>query len=165
MDGKLRNMTTVYIFSGNKVLLLYRIGSRVVTVPSWCGIGGHFEPEELNDARAAVLREACEEIGVREEELEHLALRYMTVRYKNGEIRQNYYFFANLKGGVRIQEECNEGILEWVETERALERNMPYTAKYVLRHYLEIGKGTQDMYCGIACENGVDFTELRTFSG
>ena len=47
MEGKLRNMTSVYITresEGEKqMLLLYRIGSRVVA-PSWCGIGGHCEP-------------------------------------------------------------------------------------------------------------------------
>lgn len=31
MDGKLRNMTAVYLFKGKKVLLLYRQGGRVVT--------------------------------------------------------------------------------------------------------------------------------------
>ena len=38
-DIKLRNMTSIYISCGTKILLLYRIGSRVVP-PSWCGIGG-----------------------------------------------------------------------------------------------------------------------------
>lgn len=156
-------MTTIFIFSGDKLLMLYRIGSRVVTVPSWCGIGGHFEKEELNDAKAAVLRETYEEIGIREEDLKKLSLRYLTLRNKNGEIRQIYYFFADLREGVQVQKECNEGILEWVETEHALERNMPYTAKYVLRHYLETGKDTQDIYCGAVCGDGVHFTELRAF--
>ena len=49
MDGKLRQMTALYLVEGEKILMLYRIGSRVVE-PSWCGIGGHFEPEELNTA-------------------------------------------------------------------------------------------------------------------
>ena len=30
MDGKLRNMSSIYISQGNKMLLLYRQGSRVV---------------------------------------------------------------------------------------------------------------------------------------
>ena len=59
-DIKLRNMTSIYISCGTKILLLYRIGSRVVP-PSWCGIGGHFEPDELNDPRTCVLRELEEE--------------------------------------------------------------------------------------------------------
>ncbi len=41
-QGKLRNMTSVYIMHQDKMLLLYRIGSRVV-YPSWCGFGGPFE--------------------------------------------------------------------------------------------------------------------------
>lgn len=57
---RLRNMTSLYISRGTKMLLLYRIGSRVVP-PSWCGIGGHFEPYELNDPRKCVLRELKEE--------------------------------------------------------------------------------------------------------
>lgn len=51
----LRNMTTIYIIFKNKMLLLYRVGSRVVQ-PSWCGIGGHFEKGELNNPKACVLR-------------------------------------------------------------------------------------------------------------
>ena len=55
MNGKLRNMTSLYILKDDKVLLLYRQGSRVVN-DKWVGsAGGHFEPEELNDARACVL--------------------------------------------------------------------------------------------------------------
>lgn len=51
MDGRLRNMSSVYISQGNKMLLLYRQGSRVVN-DVWVGsAGGHFEEYELNDAR------------------------------------------------------------------------------------------------------------------
>lgn len=64
MTGKLRNMTSLYILKDDKVLLLYRQGSRVVN-DKWVGsAGGHFEPEELNDARACVLREMKEELGL-----------------------------------------------------------------------------------------------------
>ena len=57
MDGRLRNMTAVYLLRGSRVLLLYRQGGRVVN-DVWTGsAGGHFERDELNDARACVLRE------------------------------------------------------------------------------------------------------------
>lgn len=66
--GRLRNMTSIYLFKDNKVLLLYRQGSRVVN-NLWTGsAGGHFEEFELNDAKAAVLRELNEEIGITEDE-------------------------------------------------------------------------------------------------
>lgn len=61
----LRNMTSIYIMSNNKMLLLYRVGSRVGG-PSWRGIGGHFEKDELNNPKACVLRELFEEAGITE---------------------------------------------------------------------------------------------------
>lgn len=162
MDGKLRNMTSIYITQGNKMLLLYRIGSRVVA-PSWCGIGGHFEPDELNDARACVLRELQEEAGLSEADLEHFQMRYVTLRLKNGEIRQNYYFFADLKPEVTVDMACEEGKLRWIPYEEILDREMPFTAKYMLEHYLAIGKHTGLLYAGATTENGVTFTELKEF--
>lgn len=43
MDGKLRNMTSVYLRKGDRILLLYRQGGRVVN-DVWVGsAGGHFE--------------------------------------------------------------------------------------------------------------------------
>ena len=88
MDGRLRPMTAVYLSRGEEMLLLYRIGSRVVA-PSYCGVGGHFEKDELCDARACVLREMREEIGLGEDDLCDMKMRYVTLRLKNGEIRQN----------------------------------------------------------------------------
>ena len=162
MNGRLCNLTSIYISSGPKMLMLYRIGSRVVD-PSWCGIGGHFEEFELNDARACVLRELYEEMNVPESALENLQLRYVTFRLKKGEIRQNYYFFADLKPHIDIRLLCDEGKPEWVDYEKILEKTMPYTAKYVLRHYLETGRNTACVYGGIATENTVDFIELKEF--
>lgn len=83
MAEKLRNMTAVYLFREGKLLMLYRVGSRVVA-PSWCGVGGHFEQAELNDPRACALRELREETGLTEESLEELRLRYITLRMKTG---------------------------------------------------------------------------------
>lgn len=41
--GKLRNMTAIYLLQNDKILLLYRQGSRVVN-NLWTGsAGGHFE--------------------------------------------------------------------------------------------------------------------------
>ena len=42
MDGKLRNMTSVYLSKGERMLLLFRQGGRVVN-NVWVGsAGGHF---------------------------------------------------------------------------------------------------------------------------
>ena len=162
MNTKLRNMTAVYITRGSEILLLYRIGSRVVA-PSWCGIGGHFEKDELNDPRACVLRELEEEVGLTANDLENLQLRYITLRLKNGEVRQNYYFFASLRPGATAPETCTEGQLEWVPADRVPARNMPHTARFMLEHYLAEGRFTDHLYCGASTETGTVFTVLNEF--
>ena len=162
MDGRLRNMTAVYISRGEEMLLLYRVGSRVVA-PSYCGIGGHFEEGELNDARACVLRELREETGLTEGDLSGLTMRYACMRYKNGEIRQNYYFFAELAPGARLPETCCEGRLEWVPYAELLTKPMPHTAYYTIKHYLETGRRTDALYAGATTEDGVSFTPLCEF--
>ena len=162
MDGKLRPMTAVYILQGEKILLLYRVGSRVVA-PSFCGVGGHFEQDELCDARACVLREMHEEIGLGEDDLIDMRMRYVTLRLKNGEIRENYYFFAQLKPGVEIAESCGEGRLEWADMRSVLDRKMPHTAWYMLEHYLREGRHTDMLYGGVTTQQGVVFTPMQEF--
>lgn len=162
MDGKLRPMTAVYILSGEKILLLYRVGSRVVA-PSFCGVGGHFEKDELCDARACVLREMREEIGLGEDDLAEMKMRYVTLRLKNGEIRENYYFFAQLRPGVKIREDCGEGRLQWADLDNVLDKKMPHTAWHMLAHYLKEGRYTALLYGGVTTENSVVFTPLEEF--
>lgn len=161
-DGRLRCMTAVYISHGEEMLLLYRVGSRVVA-PSYCGIGGHFEPAELNDARACVLRELEEETGLQESDLIGLSMRYCCLRLKNGEVRQNYYFFAALAPGAQLPQSCCEGRLEWVAYDQLLTRPMPHTAYHTIRHYLETGRYTDVLYAGATTEDGVLFTPLCEF--
>ncbi|MBP3657462.1 MAG: NUDIX domain-containing protein [Clostridia bacterium] len=162
MDGRLRNMTALYISRGEEMLLLYRVGSRVVA-PSWCGIGGHFEKDELNDARACVLRELQEETGLTQEDLTGLTMRYACMRLKNGEIRQNYYFFAELAPGAREPQGCSEGRLAWTPYDRLLGLEMPFTAYEVIRHYLHTGRYTDALYACATTQQGAVFTPLHEF--
>ena len=161
--GKLRNMTAIYLFRGDKVLLLFKEGGRVVS-NVWTGsAGGHFEEYELNDARACVLRELGEELNLGENDIENLAMRYVTLRKANGEIRQNYYFFANLKDHVEDNLSSNEGTLKWFSVDEVGALEMPHTAKYVVEHYCAEGRYTDKLYAGVTHEKGVDFMELREF--
>ncbi len=162
MNGKLRNMASVYILCKDSILMLYRIGSKVVA-PSWCGIGGHFECNELNDARACMLRELNEEMRLMESDLKNVELRYITLRLKNGEVRQNYYFFADLKENIAVSLACDEGKPEWIPIKKLEGLEMPFTSKYVLEHYLKIGRFTNRLYGGNAVEDGVLFAELNEF--
>ncbi len=153
-------MTSVYLLRGEKVLLLYRQGGRVVN-NVWTGsAGGHFESYELNDAKACVLRELHEELGLREADIEDLALRYVTLRRIKGEIRQNYYFFANMKEHVNDNLVSNEGICKWFSLEDMISLEMPFTAKFVMEHFYTIGRYTDKIYAGIASADKVDFLDL-----
>ena len=164
MDGRLRNMTGLYLRRGDKLLLLHRIGSKIIADSYTASAGGHFEKEELNDAKACVLRELYEETGLTEREIDNLSLRYVTFRLKNGELRQNYYFFADLIDGEK-ELISNEGSLKWFRIDEILESEleMPFTAYYVVRHYAEIGKNTNVLYAGAATESGVTFIEMKEF--
>ena len=85
---RIRAMASVYFTSGNRILCLYRIGSRVVDRQYVGAAGGHFEPEEISDPTRCVLRELKEELGLTPEDISHLQLRYLTCRLKDHEIRQ-----------------------------------------------------------------------------
>ena len=160
MDGKLRNMTSVYLTKKDKVLLLYREGSRVVN-NLWIGsAGGHFEEFELNDAKACVIREMKEELGLETDDIEGLALRYVTLRYTKEEIRQNYYFFANLKDDVSEQLHSSEGVCKWFSIDEISSLEMPFTAKYVVQHFYSEGCKTEKIYAGVATNGRVVFMDL-----
>ena len=163
MDGKLRNMASVYITSAERMLLLFRQGGRVVN-DVWVGsAGGHFEESELNDARACVLRELEEELGLVERDIHDLSLRYVTLRRTKGEIRQNYYFFATLNHGVDENLVSNEGLSRWFDFSDLTALEMAYTSKFVIEHYLKIGRETSEIYAGVADGEKVVFTEMPEF--
>ena len=161
MLGRLRNMTSIYLVNDENMLLLYRQGGRVVN-NVWTGsAGGHFEENELNDSRACVLREMQEELGITEDDIEGLSLRYLTLRRTKEEVRQNYYFFARLKQNLNLV--SNEGILKWFPMNKLRELEMPYTAKYVIEHYLKKGRYTTEMYVGVADGDKVEFIQFPAF--
>ena len=163
MDGKLRNMTSVYLTGERGILCLYRIGSRVANNKYIGSAGGHFEKDELNDAYRCALREMREELGLGESDVEGLKLRYITLRLKNNEIRQNYYFFGSLKKDRELQ--STEGKLEWFSCDAAEDLKMPASAKHMLLHYLKVGRFDDNLYAGISEADGTRFVPMKEFEG
>lgn len=162
IPSDLRPMTAIYLTRGEKILLLYRMGSRVVGNSYTGAAGGHMEPKEYNNARACILRELREETGLTADALDGLSMRYVTMRLKGGEIRQNYYFFAGLKEGFDPRQ-SNEGRLEWFTLEELPGLPMPHTARQVLQHYVEEGRHTDLLYGAISMAEGAVFTPMREF--
>jgi len=161
MDGKLRNMTSVYLTGEKGILCLYRIGSRVANHKYIGSAGGHFEKEELNDAKRCALREMQEELNLTEADVEDLKLRYITLRLKDGEIRQNYYFFGKLKREDHL--ESTEGKLQWFSYEEAERLKMPLSAKHMLLHYLKTGRYDDCLYAGITEGADTQFVIMKEF--
>ncbi|MBQ3558158.1 MAG: NUDIX domain-containing protein [Agathobacter sp.] len=160
MQGKLRNMTGIYLLKGDKILLLYRQGGKVVNNVWTASAGGHFEKDELNDAKACVIRELKEELGVFLEDVEDLRLRYVALRNTKGEIRQNYYFFAELKDSVDENLHSNEGECKWFPLDEIAALEMPVTAKYVMEHYCKEGRFTDKVYVGVTYPDRIEMNEL-----
>ena len=153
-------MASVYLRRDNQILLLYRQGSSIVS-NLWIGsAGGHFEPDELNDAKACVLRELKEELGLTEFEITDLSLRYVTIRHNSGELRQNYYFFANFPDNSHCSFTSTEGICQWFDLHDLSMLDMPFTARYMIDHYLAQGQFDHVLYGGIANQDGVTFLPL-----
>ena len=161
MDGKLRNMTSVYLTGEKGILCLFRIGSKVANNKYIGSAGGHFEKDELNDARSCALREMQEELGLTEADVDDLKLRYVTLRLKNGEIRQNYYFFGKLKTDKPL--ESTEGELRWFTYEEAEHLQMPASAKFMLLHYLQVGRFDDQLYAGITEDGRTRFVPMKEF--
>lgn len=158
---KLRNMTSVYLYNDNSLLCLYRKGSRVANNKYVGSAGGHFEQDELNDPKKCVLREMQEELSLSPEDITEPVLRYITLRLKDGEIRQNYYFFARLKQQRPLY--STEGDLRWVPYEQVPALDMPVSAKDMLLHYLKEGRNTDFLYGGITREAGTEFVKFQEF--
>ncbi len=125
VEGKLRNMTAIYLFRGDRVLLLYRQGGRVVS-DVWTGSAGG----------------------------------YIAFRKTKGEIRQNYYFFADIKEHVDDNLVSNEGLCKWFPLEETGSLEMPLSAKYIMNHFRETGRRTDKTYiCAARADKG-DILEL-----
>ena len=154
----LRPMASIYLFRDDQILLLYRQGSKVVN-NVWIGsAGGHMEPAEIASPETCVLREMQEELGLSPHEITQPQLRYITQRMTNGEIRQNYYYFAQLKTDRKLV--STEGTLRWFGLGEVDKLPMAYTARFMLDHWLAVGRSTDLIYSGTADGEKVAFTEL-----
>lgn len=157
---RLRHMTAVYLCQKGRILLLYRQGGRVVN-NVWVGsAGGHFEPEELNDPKACVLRELKEELGLTEDRLEELRLRYIVLRNTKGEVRQNYFFFAQLQEGAEQGLTSDEGQLRWFSPEVLPTLPMPLSARQAIDHWLAVGRHDTLLYGGVTHEDKATFVAM-----
>jgi 8-oxo-dGTP diphosphatase len=94
MKVTLRQLASAFLFRGDQVLLIHKPASKWQrqSEPFYAAVGGHMEPEELNDPLTACYREIEEETGLRREEIQRMRLRYILIRQKETEIRIQYVY-------------------------------------------------------------------------
>lgn len=161
MNPTLRNMTSLFFVEEGGLWCLFRRGSRVANNKYVGACGGHFEESELSSPEACVLREMGEELGLTGDDLDGLTLRYVTLRYMGHEIRQNYYFFAGLKGEKQLR--STEGDLRFFTWEELRNIDMPVSARHMMDHYLSVGRFDDNRYAGITEPGGSRFVKLQSF--
>ncbi|SDW23751.1 NUDIX domain-containing protein [Paenibacillus sp. CF384] len=130
---ELRQMATVFLFYDNHVLIMKKTSSRLYQHEFYSGLGGHLEPSELNDPKSACFREVQEESGIPEQNIHDLKLRYVLLRVKDGEIRQQFVYFGRTSDRQCVPSE--EGELLWVEEAELLKLRTSQIIHFMLQHY------------------------------
>ncbi|MCQ6557663.1 NUDIX hydrolase [Paenibacillus mendelii] len=91
-----RQMTSAFLFnSRNEVLLIKKPSGRLFNGEHWSSIGGHLEPEGLNQPMIGCYREVFEEAGIHRHDLMDLKLKYIVLRKKVDEVRQHFIYFGS----------------------------------------------------------------------
>jgi 8-oxo-dGTP diphosphatase len=141
----LRLMTNAFILNGDKILLMKRANHKRLAPGLWTGVGGHIEPEEVNDPKGSCIREVIEETGLKESDIDDLRLLYIVNRNRNDEIRQQYIFFGSTLATEVFSND--EGELHWIDKSEILDLEMPLTIRCTLEHYLNT-KDSQVIHIG-----------------
>lgn len=127
-------MATAFLFNEGKVLMMKKSSSRITDTAFWTGLGGHVEADEFNFPRRACVREIYEESGIAENEIEALTLKYILLRTKDEEIRQQFVYFGKTSRTDYVN--SDEGELYWIDQDKLLELRMSKIVSFMVEHYL-----------------------------
>jgi 8-oxo-dGTP diphosphatase len=130
-----RQMATAFLFREDQVLLMKKSYSRLYSSEFWSGLGGHLEQEELNDPKAACIREIYEESGLQNSDIQDLTLKYILLRIKEREVRQQFVYFGRTKQTSIIN--SDEGELYWIEKANIPNLHMSKIIMFTLEHYFQ----------------------------
>ena len=110
----MKNTTVCYIEKNGKYLMIHRVKKENdENRDKWIGIGGKLEEGE--SPHDCVIREVYEETGLR---LEEPRLRAIITFVSNQFGTQYMHLFTADKFTGKLNKDCNEGNLEWIEKEK-----------------------------------------------
>ena len=122
------NTTLCYIEQDGKYLMMHRIRKKNdENRDKWIGIGGKFEAGESPED--CVLREAREETGLT---LTDYRYRGIVTFVLEGATEYMHLFSATGFEG-ELREDCDEGVLEWIQKEKLLSLPMWEGDKHFLK--------------------------------
>lgn len=143
---KFRNIVTAFLIWNNQMLLIERSQKKKIAPGKWFGIGGHMEPEEINNPYGAIYREIYEETGLDKSKIISLDLKYIIYnKTEEGEIVVNHIFFGEVSAPYVVAND--EGILHWVDIETAQEKMSHHMVSKVLNHFIRDKR--KDMLLGV----------------
>ncbi len=132
---KFRNIVTAFLTNNDNILLMKRGSGNPIAPGYWYGVGGHMEPEEINDPYGAIYREIKEECSIDLENIDNFELKYIVYNRNDDEVVVNHFFFGEVKTPEVV--ENNEGSLHWVPREEVLEKTFHPAIKKVLEHSIK----------------------------
>ena len=144
---RLRMMAGAFIINGKDYLMMKRAENRKLAPGMWGPVGGHVEPYEINDPKAACFREIYEETGLEEKDVDKLDLKYIIFRREKDEIRLHHIFIGRTKT-IHYEDKTDEGKLYWINEDELLEKTMSFTVRKALEHYIEFGNKTNEVMVG-----------------
>ena len=144
----LRNGVAAFLWNDGNYLLMKRADNREIAPGVWSGVGGHMEPNEINDPLSACYREIEEESGISREKILSLDLLYIIIRRSKNEIRQSYIYFGEDSQIDIIQ--TTEGELIWIPENEILSREYTKIFTAMIEHYIKREKHDRAIYVGVA---------------
>ena len=129
----MRQTSLCYIIKEEKVLLLYRNKKENdANEGKWIGVGGKLEKGETPEE--CMKREVYEETGLKVTKYHyHGIIRFVSEMWDDEEM--NLYSVTGFEG--EINSSCDEGRLEWIDTEKVFDLPMWEGDKYFLKPLLE----------------------------
>jgi 8-oxo-dGTP diphosphatase len=150
---ELRQMATAFLFNEEHVLMMRKENNQLYPFEFWTGLGGHLEQRELNHPRMACLREIEEESGITESKIQDFKLRYILLRVKEDEIRQQFVYFGKTQDRHYVSSE--EGELYWVDENELLTLRTSRIINFMLQHYFD-NPDLTDVMIGVIAKNDAE---------